>query len=181
MFDLSVTDTNLSGVFQIQYSTFNDDRGRIFSPSQTGLARLLGMPIDFSHDKVCCSSASVLRGIHGDQKSWKLVCCLSGQIQQIVVDCRPESPTFCRHEEFIINSQLDEKPRAILIPPRCGNAFLTLSDHSVYMYKLAYDGSYADADEQFSYRWDSSALDIDWKIDNPIISERDRSACELIK
>ena len=62
---------------------------------------------------------------------------------------------------------------AVLIPPGFGNAFCVSSDEALYHYKLAYDGGYNDFDNQFTFAWNDESIGIDWKIGDPIISERD--------
>ena len=54
-----------------------------------------------------------------------------------------------------------------------GNAYYVISDNAVYHYKLAYEGDYIDANEQFTYAWNDASINIDWPIDNPILSDRD--------
>jgi dTDP-4-dehydrorhamnose 3,5-epimerase len=69
---------------------------------------------------------------------------------------------------------LDDKSRdRILLPPGFGNGYLILSDSAVMHYKWAYDGEYPDVDQQFSLKWDDPRLNINWAIDNPILSKRD--------
>jgi dTDP-4-dehydrorhamnose 3,5-epimerase len=72
--------------------------------------------------------------------------------------------------EFIINSN---SQKLILIPPNMGNAYYVISTDAVYHYKLAYDGEYIDADEQFSLSWNDESIDVKWLADEPILSNRD--------
>ena len=59
--------------------------------------------VNFRHDKFSLSRKNVLRGLHGDNKTWKLVTCVYGEIHQVVVDLRETSPTYMKWEKFIIN------------------------------------------------------------------------------
>ena len=127
--------------------------------------------IDFNHDKVSTSRKNVLRGIHGDNKSWKLVTCLYGEIYFVLVDNRESSDTFIQWDSMILS---DRNRKQVLIPPGVGNGFLVLSDHSVFHYKWSYPGEYADVDEQFTIKWDDPIIGIDWPINNPILSRRDK-------
>ena len=111
-----------------------------------------------------------MRGIHGDDKTWKLVSCPFGKIEQVVVDLRVKSKNFKRWIKFQL---CNDNKLAILIPPGFGNAFCSLSDNAIYHYKLAYAGDYNDFDNQFTFAWNDKTIGIDWKINNPIISERD--------
>ena len=126
--------------------------------------------LSFNHDKVSTSRKHVLRGIHGDQKSWKLITCLYGEMYFVVVDNRKDSETYLQHQSMILD---DRKRKMVLIPPGVGNGFLVLSEYSVFSYKWAYDGKYPDVENQFTIKWNDKRLNIDWQIQNPILSERD--------
>jgi len=132
--------------------------------------KLLPDNLSFKHDKFSQSKKNVLRGIHGDEKSWKLVTCVYGAIQQVVIDCRKESDIYKKYESFEIN---ENNQISVLIPPRFGNAYYVKSNQAVYHYKLAYEGEYIDANKQFSYKWNDPTFKIKWPIENPILSDRD--------
>ena len=129
------------------------------------------IPLDFNHDKVSTSRKNVLRGIHGDFKSHKLITCLYGELFFILVDNRNYSDTYLKWESMILD---DRKRKQVLIPPGVGNGFLVLSENSVFSYKWAYDGSYPDVEDQFSIKWNDKRLNIDWPITNPILQQRDK-------
>ena len=127
--------------------------------------------IDFNHDKVSTSRKNVLRGIHGDYKSTKLVTCLHGELFFVVVDNRPESTTYLQWDHTILD---DRRRKMVLIPPGFGNAFLVLSDTSVFHYKWSYTGDYPDVEDQFTIKWNDPWLKINWPITNPILQFRDK-------
>jgi dTDP-4-dehydrorhamnose 3,5-epimerase len=146
---------------------FEDERGHLFtiwddSKNQFG--------IDFNHDKVAKSKKNVLRGLHGDPKSWKLITCLSGEIFFVVVDYRKESDTYLKHQTFLLN---DKNKKIVLVPPNFLNGHLVLSDDAVFFYKWSYVGEYPDVNSQFSIKWDDPKINIKWPISNPILSDRD--------
>lgn len=154
-----------------------ESRGEIWTSYSTALlGSLVPSNISFKHDKFSESKFNVLRGIHGDHKSWKLVSCVSGTIMQVVVDMRPSSMTYLKWQSF----ELGPSNRSIiLIPPGMGNAFYVSSISAVYHYKLAYDGDYIDADEQFTVSWNDPILDIPWPTIDPVLSKRDASVRHL--
>ena len=163
--------TKISGVYILTPSVSEDARGNIWTSFLKGeVEELLPDDLFFKHDKFSTSKHNVLRGIHGDTKSWKLVTCVHGEIQQVVVDMRKDSPTYKQWQDFIINK---DNQQLILIPPNMGNAYYVNSSEAVYHYKLAYNGDYIDADEQFSVRWNDNTIGINWMSDNPILSNRD--------
>jgi len=161
----------IQGLKIITPSVFEESRGSIWtSYNSVQLEALLPEGLFFKHDKFSRSKQNVLRGIHGDNKSWKLVSCVSGSIMQVVVDMRPLSSTYLAHECFDLGSH---NHQMILIPPKLGNAFYVSSESAIYHYKLAYQGDYADSDEQFTVAWNDPRLKINWPTHNPILSERD--------
>lgn len=127
--------------------------------------------LDFNHDKVSVSRKNVLRGIHGDSKSWKLITCLHGSIYFVVVDNRKDSPNYLKWDWIILD---DQRRKSVLVPPMFGNGTFTLTDKSIFHYKWAYEGEYADVDQQFTIKWNDPRLDIPWPVSNPILQPRDR-------
>ena len=153
-------------------SAFNEKRGKIWTSYHSDfIPNLLPKDLYFKHDKFSQSKKNVLRGIHGDNKSWKLVSCIQGSIMQVVVDMRTSSETYLKSQCFELG---DNDSSSILIPPGMGNAFFVNSDIATYHYKLAYNGDYIDADDQFTIAWDDERLNIKWPNMKPILSERDK-------
>jgi len=161
----------IPGVWTIKPNVSVDRRGDIWTSfRKEEIEKLLPSGVVFKHDKFSTSRKNVLRGIHGDEKSWKLVTCVYGDILEVVVDCRKESPTYLRHETF----RIDGRNRLLVfIPPRMGNSYYVYSDVAVYYYKLAYEGDYIDADQQFSFAWNDPSIGIEWPTTAPILSDRD--------
>jgi dTDP-4-dehydrorhamnose 3,5-epimerase len=127
--------------------------------------------LNFNHDKVSTSRKGVLRGIHGDSKSWKLITCLYGEMYFVVVDNRPDSPNYLKWDWVILD---DRTRKSVLVPPQFGNGFYVLSNHSVFHYKWSYTGSYPDVKDQFTLKWNDSKIGIEWPNDNPILQKRDK-------
>ena len=162
----------IKDVWIITPSISEDERGNIWTSFiKNEIETIISDGLNFKHDKFSTSKKNVLRGIHGDSKSWKLVTCVYGEIQQVVVDMRQDSDTYLQWQDFIINNA---NQMLILIPPNMGNAYYVKSEEAVYHYKLAYDGEYIDADEQFSIKWNDESIGIKWLTKTPILSERDK-------
>ena len=154
-----------------KYSVNIDERGTIFT---TYLKEILDpyLPnnLQFNHDKFSLSKKNVLRGLHGDNKTWKLVTCIYGEIFQVVVDCRPDSKSYLSWESFNIS----EKNRIlVLIPPNFANGFSVISEEALYHYKLAYLGEYNDTNDQFIIKYNDGRLKIPWPNKKFITSMRD--------
>lgn len=126
---------------------------------------------EFIHDKFSSSRKNVLRGIHGDFKSWKLVTCIYGELYFVIVDNRKKSSTYQEWRWCILD---DKRRDIILLPPGIGNGFLVLSDESVFSYKWAYMGEYPDVKNQFTIKWNDPIFNIIWPINNPILQWRDK-------
>lgn len=146
---------------------FRDNRGKIYTSYDDSLLSLLPEGIRFVHDKFTFSKQNVLRGMHGDNKTWKLVSCVSGMVHQAVIDMREDSVTYKKSLTLILSPG-----KQILIPPGFLNGYYCYTD-SVYHYKLAYPGSYADVNEQITMRWNDPELGIKWPHIEPILNKRD--------
>jgi len=153
--------------------SFKDHRGYYWTSWKRGLVK----KIKFKHDKFSLSKKNVLRGLHGDNKTWKLISCPYGKFLLVVVDCRKNSKSYLKWKSWVLSQQ---NGLQILIPPKFANGHLCLSDQCLFHYKLSYKGAYIDAKDQFSLKWNDPKLKIRWKIKNPILSERDKKA-RLIK
>jgi dTDP-4-dehydrorhamnose 3,5-epimerase len=170
--EFNITTSNIiSDVKIIQPSVSLDKRGTIWtSYLSSEIDKLTPNNIGFIHDKFSESKKNVLRGIHGDEKTWKLVTSVYGEIYQVVVDYRESSPTYLKWDSFTINK---ENQKLILIPPGVGNAYYVTSDNALYHYKLAYLDEYNDVDSQFTLAWNDDRFGIKWPTNSPILSERD--------
>ena len=104
--DFKITrSTKINDVRIIRPSVFNDNRGAVWtSYTNDELGALLPNGLFFKHDKFFTSNNNVLRGIHGDYKSWKLMSCVSGNIFHIILDMRENSKTFQKWEAFDLDS-----------------------------------------------------------------------------
>lgn len=162
----------IDGIYIFKPSINEDIRGTLYTTFYKDVFESF-LPDDlyFKHDKFSKSFYNVLRGIHGDTKSWKLVTAVFGEIIQVIVDCRKNSPTFNHWEKFLINQ---ENPYSILLPPGIGNSFYVNSELAIYHYKLAYQGEYLDAEDQFSVKWNDPNIGVKWPTNSPILSERDK-------
>jgi len=159
----------LSGVAKFTKDSFSDDRGELYTiwkDSDTP-------DLNFNHDKVAISNNRVLRGLHTD-KSWKLITCLYGSIQLVVVNFNQGSSQYLSWTDFILNSTQKEKI-SILVPPGFLNGHLVLSEQAIFHYKWCYEGDYPDVKDQKSVYWSDPKIGINWLIDNPILSERDKN------
>ena len=153
----------------IQNSVFKDKRGQLWTTWKKGIFS----KHKFNHDKFSISKKNVLRGLHCDFKSWKLVTCVYGKILLVVVDMRKKSKNYLKSKIIILSHT---NPKIVLIPPYYANGHLCLSDFCVFHYKWSYKGKYIEAEKQSSYKWDDPKIGIKWQIKMPIISKRDKNS-----
>jgi len=127
---------------------------------------------NFVEDDVCISKKNVFRGIHGDQKTWKLVSCIHGKCLSIIINCDKKSKNFGKSEKFILDSS---NYFQILIPPKFGNSFYVLSKIAVYHYKQT--NYYQGKNKQFTYNINDPFFKINFfKRKKIITSNRDKNA-----
>jgi dTDP-4-dehydrorhamnose 3,5-epimerase len=153
-------------------SVGRDSRGTIFTTyTNEFYDNYLPSGLLFNHDKFAESKQHVLRGLHGDSKTWKLISCIYGEIFQVVVDIRPESSTYLKWDSWLLN---DQNKLQILVPSFYVNGYYVKSKNATFHYKLAYKGEYFDVGQQFVVKWNDTRLDIKWPTNNPILQDRDK-------
>jgi|TARA_B110000967_G_scaffold124991_1_gene127780 dTDP-4-dehydrorhamnose 3,5-epimerase len=162
--------TDTLGIAVITPDVFHDFRGEYVETWNSETYKVF-YDVEFKQDDISTSVKHTLRGLHGDFTTWKLVSCLYGSLLQVVVDMRPESNTYLKHELFSIN---DKNRNQILIPPGFANGHLVMSDFGIFSYKQS--TLYGGASKQFTVRWDDPKVGIEWPINNPILSSRDKNA-----
>ena len=165
---MKIEKTELDGVLQITPPTvFEDHRGSYVELYHEQLYKEAGIEVDFIQDDISTSSKHVLRGIHGDQNTLKLISCLHGQFYLVVVNWDPESPQYTQWCSLVLS---DRNRQQVLIPPKFGNGHLVLSDTAIFHYKQS---TYYSREGQFTLLWNDPELDLWWPIKNPILSRRD--------
>ena len=172
---MKIEETSLQGVLLIKPEPssgvdgelFEDERGYFLETYNKSKYKNQGIDISFVEDDISVSKKDVLRGIHGDDKRWKLISCVHGEIFFVAVNCDKKSPAFGKWESFNLNN---ENHWRVLVPPMYGSAYLALTDKAICQYKQS---SYYNPKTQFSYKWDEPTFNINWPVENPILSPRD--------
>ena len=168
---MKVERTKLDGVRLITpASVFTDHRGSYVELHNVDRFRAAGIAVRFVEDDISVSAQGVLRGIHGNATTWKLVSCLEGSFFLAVVNFDATSPQFLQWEAFTLS---EENRLQVLVPPKHGNGHAVLSERAIFHYKQS---ETYDSDSQFTLRWDDPRLGIDWPVKDPILSVRDRDA-----
>lgn len=165
---MEIIKTKLNNVLVIKPDIFEDLRGQNVKIYNQEIYQKNGIDIKFIGDDFSFSRKNVLRGIHGDDKTWKLISCLCGKFYLVVVNCDINSKDFSQWQGFILS---DKNRLQVLVPPKYGNAHLILSGKAIFYYKQS---AYYNSSKQFTYRYDDARFKIKWPIKNPILSERDK-------
>ena len=145
---IEVSSTKLNGVLTIKPPTiFNDSRGSYVEIYNEKLYAEAGIGVRFVQDDISVSARDVLRGIHGDKETWKLVSCLHGEFYLVVIDWDDGSTQHGVWESFVLS---DQNRLQVLIPPKFGNGHLVLSELAIFHYKQS---TYYDRASQFTLLW----------------------------
>ena len=155
-------------VKKFKNSIYKDHRGNYWT---TWLRGSHG-DMKFNHDKFSLSKKNVLRGLHGDNKTWKLINCVFGKFILVVVNYDKKSKNYLKWKSWTLSQ---DNGLQILIPPNYANGHLCLTNYCLFHYKLSYKGLYLDVKNQFSLKWNDPKIDIKWPIKNPILSKRDKN------
>ena len=169
---MNVIKTAIPDVLIFEPKVFGDERGFFFESFNHKLfEEAVGYPVTFVQDNHSKSSKGVLRGLHYQlppHAQGKLVRCVAGEVFDVAVDIRKSSPTFGQWVGVHLSG---ENKRQLWIPEGFAHGFVTLSDSAEFLYKAT--SYYSPANER-SIIWNDSEINIDWDINQPIISEKDK-------
>lgn len=171
---MEVSKTKLDGVLLIKPPTiFEDFRGTYVEIYNERLYTEAGVTVKFVQDDISVSSRNVLRGIHGDDATWKLISCLYGKFYLVVVNWDKASTQFGKWESFVLS---DHNRLQVLVPPKFGNGHVVLSEVAIFHYKQS---CYYNRAKQFTILWNDPKLNVWWPGKDPIVSRRDAGVDEV--
>lgn len=164
----------IDGLLLVRPRQFGDDRGR-FSETWRGahFEAALGEPVTFVQDNESTSGVGVLRGLHFQvpgRAQGKLVRVVRGAALDVAVDLRRSSPTYGQHHSALLTG---ENRWQFWVPPGFAHGFLTLEPDTVFSYKCT--DIYSPEHER-ALRWNDPDLQIDWGVDDPLLSPKDAEA-----
>ena len=170
---MNITKTNIIGLLLIEPDLFSDDRGYFFESYSKEKYAELDLDFDFVQDNISQSKKGTVRGLHyqvGEKAQGKLCQVIAGKVLDVAVDIRFGSPTFGKHYAHMLNT---EKKMQIWIPPGLAHGFSVLSDEAIFSYKCT---NYYSKKYERSILFNDPELNIDWKIENPVVSAKDLEA-----
>ncbi len=169
---MKVERTKLPGVVVISPTVHGDDRGFFMETFHQADFANAGLPDNFVQDNHSRSARGVLRGLHFQYPQWqgKLVRVISGEIFDVAVDVRMESPTYGQWVGVAISA---ENKQQVYVPPGFAHGFCVVSEMADVVYKCT--SLYKPADDR-GILWNDPAIGVEWPIANPIVSAKDRRA-----
>ena len=172
---MKVEQTKLDGVLLVTPNVFGDDRGFFMETYNQQKAQELGLPIKFVQDNHSKSSKGVLRGLHYQNPQWqvKLVRVIQGEIFDVAVDIRQKSPSFGEWVGVYLN---EENKQQLYVPEGFAHGFVVTSETAEVIYKCT--SLYA-PEQEGSILWNDPEIGIEWPIEAPQLSEKDKNATRL--
>ena len=165
-------ETEIPDLVLLEATAHGDDRGFLVETFRDDLWRDHGIDVEFVQENQSRSGGGILRGLHFQLRPGqaKLVRCARGTIWDVAVDLRRDSPTYRRWEGVPLS---DENHRQLFIPAGFAHGFCVMSEQADVAYKLS---SYYDQDTEAGIRWDDPGIGVEWPIQDPQLSDRDKLA-----
>lgn len=161
----------IEGPLVIRPKVFTDSRGYFFESFSSRLFNELGIKADFVQDNQSLSQKGTVRGLHFQANPYaqgKLVRVVQGAVLDVAVDIRKGSPTYGKHFDIELSA---ENKTMFWVPPGFAHGFSTLEDNTIFLYKCTH--FYNKASEGGIF-WNDPALNINWRVEEAIISEKDQ-------
>ncbi|AYH15258.1 dTDP-4-dehydrorhamnose 3,5-epimerase [Pectobacterium parmentieri] len=168
---MQITDSKIYGARIIQPKVFGDARGFFLETfEKQRYQKMLNIDLDFVQDNHSRSSKGVLRGLHFQKTKpqGKLVHVVRGEVFDVAVDIRPNSPTYGVWEGIILS---EENKTQFWLPPGLAHGFVVLSDFADFEYKCT---DYYDPSDEGCLLWNDPEVGIEWPISDPLLSEKDK-------
>lgn len=173
---MQVIETTIPDVKIIEPKVFGDQRGFFLETFQAERYRdEAGIDLPFVQDNYSRSGRGVLRGLHlqKTRPQGKLVRVVRGEVFDVAVDLRPESPTFKQWVGAILS---ESNYQQLWIPPGFAHGFLVLSTHADFEYKCT---EYYYPEDEVCLAWNDPEIGVEWPIDNPTLSAKDQAGLPL--
>ena len=164
-------DTRIEGLALIEPTVHRDERGFFMETFRAADYPGLGVGVEFVQENHSRSARGTIRALHFQLEPGqaKLVRAPRGSVYDVAVDLRRDSPTFGQYEAFELN---DENCRQLFVPVGFAHGFCVTSDVADFTYKVS---SYFDGSQERGIAWDDPAIGVQWPVDRPLVSERDRT------
>ena len=174
---MTITETNLRGLFILEPRVFEDKRGYFFESYNNETFKKAGLDLNFVQDNQSKSQKGVLRGLHFQNpphSQGKLVQVIKGGVFDVAVDIRLNSPTYGQHLGFELS---EENKKMLFIPEGFAHGFLTLKDETIFSYKCT---NFYNPKSESAIIWNDKDLNINWQVNDPLVSEKDQQALSFL-
>lgn len=170
-----VEQTQVPGIVRIVPRVFGDARGYFYEAFQSVRYAEAGLPGRYVQDNVSSSAPGTLRGLHLQHPfgQGKLISVLQGEVWDVGVDVRVGSPTFGHHTAHRLSADNREQ---LYIPPGYAHGFAVLGQRAVVHYKCT---APYHPEAELCIAWDDPTLAIEWPLDEPTLSEKDRGGARI--
>ena len=168
---MEIEEKEIKGLIEIFPKVFGDQRGFFLETFNASRYNDILRNVQFVQDNFSSSNKGVLRGLHFQNPPYtqgKLVQVITGSALDVAVDLRRNSETYGQHVKVLLSS---EKRNQFWIPEGFAHGFLSLEDNTIFSYKCT---NYYNPQSEVTILWNDRNLEIDWQIDNPIISPKDK-------
>jgi len=175
---MNVEKVNIDGLLVIEPKVFNDDRGYFFESFNSEKYDFITKEYTFVQDNISQSKYGTIRGLHyqvGNSAQGKLISVILGTVIDVAVDIRFGSPTFGKYFEIELSG---ENKKQFWIPPGFAHGFSVLSEEVIFSYKCT---ALYNKESERSIIYNDSILNIDWKVDKAIVSDKDLEAKRFSK
>ncbi|MEX0769419.1 MAG: dTDP-4-dehydrorhamnose 3,5-epimerase [Balneolaceae bacterium] len=162
--------TDIRDLLILEPTVFGDERGYFLETYRREYFEDQGIDVEFIQDNTSLSQKGTIRGLHYQKRKHaqaKLMRVSRGAILDIAVDIRQESDTFGRHVAVELS---EENHRQLYIPEGFAHGFAVLTTEAVIHYKC---NRYYYPEAEHGIRWDDPDLKIDWRVSDPIVSDKD--------
>jgi dTDP-4-dehydrorhamnose 3,5-epimerase len=173
---MKIIETALRDLVEIEPTVFGDNRGYFFESYNQKTFASAGITSDFVQDNQSLSNQGVLRGLHFQNPPYaqgKLVRVITGAVLDVALDIRKHSPTYGQHHKVLLTA---DNKKMFWVPPGFAHGFLTLKDQTIFSYKCTH---FYNKKSEGAVLWNDPELGIDWNIENPRLSEKDKEALTL--
>lgn len=164
-----IQDLPLVGLRLIEPAVHADPRGYFFELHHQARFEQMGLAEALVQDNVSRSRQGVLRGLHFQAPAWqgKLVSVLQGEIFDVAVDLRRDSPSFGQWHGVTLS---EENHRQLWVPPGFAHGFCVTSDEARVLYKCS---AFYDPAQEHTLLWNDPDLGISWPVAHPLVSDKD--------
>ena len=168
----------ISGAMLVRLDRKIDERGFFARSFCANEFSAHGLPSALVQTNVSYNARrGTIRGMHFQwppSREGKLVRCVRGKLWDLILDLRPDSPSYLRHQGVLLD---DDNRDAIFIPSGVAHGFQTLADHTEILYQMT---DYYAPELQVAYRWNDPAFAIAWPSQDAVISDRDANAADFL-